>query len=170
MRVYGKELSGPNSNSVDAVLEGKRGGVALPGSPLKAINGPLALRTGGSYDRAKLDDGWYFLLPASWTEGSIVLTAKVDPRQAYSDSAPGNNNTDRTVTFQKQPPVCVWTVPVRTHTPLPSVYDPNVASMFSGFEQRWPVPDLWFYRDTDPVEELQVCWKWIFPYPVLWPL
>ena len=169
VRAYGTQVSGPNANTVDAQLVGEQGGQPLPGSPLKPLNGTRGLRVGGTYDRARLNDGWLFLLPASWTQGSVTLRVVVDPRQTYSDPAPANNTTERTVTFQNQPPVCVWTVPVRTHTPLPSIYDPNFNAMVSGFAQRWPVPDVWIYRDTDPVEELQLCWSWGIPYPCYGP-
>ena len=38
------------------------------------------------FDRARLGDGWYFVLPASWlTAGAITLRAEVDPRQIHSD-------------------------------------------------------------------------------------
>ena len=36
--------------------------------------------------------------------------------------------------FRAQPPVCVWTVPVRTHTPLPSTTDPNFWRMVRPFQ------------------------------------
>ncbi len=169
VRVYGKELSGPNAQVVEARLVGTRNGVALPGSPLAPLNGVRALVTGAAYDRAKLSDSWNFLLPASWTEGTVNLRAEIDPRLAYTDQAPANNAVASDFVFQSQPPVCVWTVPVRTHTPLPSTGDANFWAMVDRFKARWPVPDVWIYRDTEPVEELQVCWAGIFPYPCFGP-
>ena len=41
--------------------------------------------------------------------------------------------------------------------------------MVSQFNRRWPVPDTWIFRDTNPVEELQVCWAGPFPYPCYGP-
>ena len=70
---------------------------------------------------------------------------------------------------QNQPPVCVWTVPVRTHTPKPSVNDPNFWTMVDHFKRRWPIPDVWIYPDTSSVEELQVCWYGPVPYPCFGP-
>ena len=169
VRAYAKQLSGPNTPSVDARLVGTRNGLALPGSPLAPLNGTRALTTGGSYDRARLNDGWLFHLPGSWTTGNVTLQLEVDPHHSHTDNALGNNTLSRSVTFQNQPPVCVWTVPVRTHTPLPSVYDPNFNSMVDQFNRRWPVPDTWIYRDTNPVEELQVCTWGPFPYPCYGP-
>ncbi|MBI1295059.1 hypothetical protein GC175_08885 [bacterium] len=165
-RVYGRQISGPNTANVEVRLYGTRNNVALPGSPLQPVNGVRALATGGTFDRARLNDGWYFLLPPSWIAvGSTNLRVEIDPRQNHTDPNRDNNQLSQILAFQSQPPVCVVTVPVRTHNPLPSVYDPNVSTMFSQFERRWPIPDLWVFRDTDPVEELEVCWWGPVPYP-----
>jgi len=165
VRFYGTQASGPSALVVEAKLYGTRNGVPLAGSPLAAVNGARSLVTGGTFDRARLNDGWYFLLPASWTDGTVALRAEVDPRLAYTDPNRDNNALTGNLTFQKQPPVCVWTVPVRTHTPLPSTTDPNFWEMVDRFKVRWPVDRVWIFRDTEPVEELQVCWYGPFPYP-----
>ncbi len=170
VRAYGRQLSGPNAPNVEVRLTGIKNDVPLPGSPLQPINGVRALTTGAGFDRARLNDGWYFLLPASWiTAGNVSLQLEVDPRQIHTDPNRTNNSLARIVNFQNQPPVCVWTVPVRTHTPLPSTNDPNFWSMVSHFNRRWPVPDTWVFRDTNPVEELQVCWWGPFPHPCYGP-
>ena len=169
VRAYAKELSGPNSPTVEARLVGKRNGLDLPGSPLAALNGTRSLTAGGVYDRARLNDGWLFLLPANWTEGTVALELQVDPRKQHTDPNLANNTLSRSISFQAQPPVCVWTVPVRTHTPMPSVNDPNFWSMVDHFKRRWPVPDAWIYRDTEQVEELEVCWYGPVPYPCFGP-
>ena len=169
VRAYARQLTGPNAPTVEARLVGTVNGAALPGSPLAPLNGTRSLVTGGSYDRARLNDGWLFLLPASWTKGNVTLEVQVDPRRQQTDPDLENNSRSQTVTFQAQPPVCVWTVPVRTHTPLPSVNDPNFVSMVDHFTRRWPVPATWIYRDTEPVEELQVCWYGPVPYPCFGP-
>ena len=41
--------------------------------------------------------------------------------------------------------------------------------MVDHFDRLWPVPQTWIFRDTDPVEELQVCWEGPFPYPCYGP-
>ncbi len=170
VRAYGKQVSGPNAPNVEARLVGIRNGSPLPGSPLAPVNGVRALATGLGYDRVRLNDGWYFQLPASWINaGSISLRFEVDPRQIHTDPNRADNELSQTVSFQNQPPVCVWTVPVRTHTPRPSTTDPNFWSMVDHFDRRWPVPQTWVYRDTEPVEELQVCWAGPFPYPCYGP-
>ncbi len=169
VRAYGKQLSGPNSPTVEAWLVGKRNGVNLPGSPLRPLNGVRALAVGATYDRARLNDGWLYLLPASWTEGAVTLELQVDPQRNQSDNNLENNALARPVTFQNQPPVCVWTVPVRTHTPKPSINDPNFWTMVDHFKRRWPIPDVWIYPDTSSVEELEVCWYGPVPYPCFGP-
>jgi hypothetical protein len=166
VRVYGRQISGPSTANVEVRLYGTRNNLALPGSPLQPINGVRALTTGGAFDRARLNDGWYFLLPPSWiAAGTTNLRVEIDPRQSHTDPNRDNNQISQAALFRTQPPVCVVTAPVRTHNPLPSVYDPNVSTMFSHFERRWPIPDLWVFRDTDPVEELEVCWWGPVPYP-----
>lgn len=170
VRVYGKQLAGPSAPNVEARLIGIKNDLPLPGSPLQPVNGVRALTTGGSFDRARLNDGWYFLLPASWvTAGNVALQVEIDPRQIHTDPNRANNSRSQAVSFQTQPPACVWTVPVRTHTPMPSTTDPNFWSMVSHFNRRWPIPDTWVFRDTSPVEELQVCWWGPFPYPCYGP-
>ncbi len=170
VRAYGKQIAGPSAPNVEARLFGTKNDVPLPGSPLQPVNGVRALTTGGSIDRARLNDGWYFLLPPSWiAAGTVALTLEIDGRQIHTDPNRANNRVSQTVNFQKQPPVCVWTVPVRTHTPKPSTTDPNFWSMVSQFNRRWPVPETWIFRDTNPVEELQVCWAGPFPYPCYGP-
>ncbi len=166
VRAYATQTSGPSTPNVEAHLVGTRNGVALPGSPLQPINGVRALTTGGSFDRAKLNDGWYFRLPDNWIgTGALTLQVVVDPRQIHSDPNRGNNQISQAVTFESAPPICVWTVPVRTHSALPSVNDPNFFAMVDHFKRRWPTPDVWVFRDTDPVEELQVCTYYGLPYP-----
>ena len=170
VRVYGRQLAGPNAPNVEARLVGTKNGSPLPGSPLQPVNGVRALATGGGFDRARLNDSWYFLLPANWlAAGNIVLQAEIDPRRIHTDPDRTNNLRNQPVTFQNQPPVCVWTVPVRTHTPKPSTTDPNFWAMISHFNRRWPVPDTWVFRDTNPVEELEVCWWGPFPHPCYGP-
>ena len=170
VRAYATQISGPSTPNVEVRLAGTRGGSPLPGSPLRPANGVRALATGAGFDRARLGDGWYFVLPASWlTAGAITLRVEVDPRQIHSDPNRADNALAQTLTLQNQPPVCVWTVPVRTHTPLPSTHDPNFWAMVNQFNRRWPVPDTWVYRDTEPDEELEVCWWGPVPYPCYGP-
>ena len=169
VRFYATQLSGPSAPVVEAKLYGTRNGFPLPSSPLPALNGIRSLRVGGTFDRARLNDGWYFLLPASWTDGTVALRAEVDPALSYTDSNRENNALSANLTFQKQPPVCVWTVPVRTHTPTPSISDPNFWEMVDRFKARWPVDRVWIFEDTERVEELQVCWAGPFPYPCYGP-
>jgi hypothetical protein len=166
VRAYARQLSGPSTANVEARLAGTRGGAPLPGSPLRPLNGIRALTTGAGFDRARLNDGWYFLLPASWiSAGTIDLKLEIDARQIHSDPNRANNELAQAVSFQNQPPVCVRAVPVRTHTPLPSVNDPNFFAMIDHFKRRWPTPDVWVFRDSSAVEELQVCTYGPFPYP-----
>lgn len=170
VRAYGLQLSGPSAPNVEARLVGTRSGLALPGSPLAPVNAVRALATGGGYDRARLGDGWYFLLPAAWlTPGTTDLTVELDARQNHNDPDRSNNARSVAAVFRDVPPVCVMSVPVRTHTPLPSTTDPNFWTMVDHFHRRWPIPDVWVYRATSPVEELEVCWWGPVPHPCFGP-
>ena len=170
VRVYATQVSGPNTANVEVRLTGTRNGSPLPGGALQPVNGVRSLVTGAGFDRKHLDNGWYFLLPPAWIgAGAVTLQVEVDPRRIHSDPNRDNNALTQPLTFQDQPPVCVWTVPVRTHTPLPSTNDPNFWAMVSQFSRRWPAPATWIFRDTKPDEELEVCWYGPFPYPCYGP-
>ncbi len=173
VRAYGREDSGPAAMGVEAYLYGTRGGSPLPASPLHPINGSLALATGGSYDRANVDDGWLFQLPYSWTDaGTVTLRLVVDPRDLYNDPQRADNEMNATFTFIRKAHVCTVFVPVRTHA---SRYDrpsenPNFGAMIDVANRLWPVHDIWTYRQSEDIAELQVCWKWGFiPYPCFGP-
>lgn len=112
-------------------LSATRGGVALPGSPLKragatAFTSPNRLRAGDSTN---------FLLPAAWLSGSVVLTARVSE---------GGEALARTVTFQPVAPLRVTVVPIRyIHAPTGKTYAAPTSVAFPASVQRmFPVPNL----------------------------
>ena len=78
----------------------------------------------------------------------VQFQVVIDPRHQHTDPNAANNSIAKAVNFQSQPPVCVMTVPVRTHTPIPSTYDPNFGNMVNQFDRLWPVPQTWIYADT----------------------
>ncbi len=166
VRAYAREISGPNAASVDAWLYGTRNGNPLPGSPLHPLNGTRSLVVGGTYDRAKLDDGWLFQLPGSWTSaGTVNFQLMVDPQHAYADPSLGNNTLTHSLAFTQKGPVCNIFIPVRTHAPIPSTNTPNFWPMIDYAKRLWPTFDYWSYHQDEPMEELQVCWAGPFPYP-----
>lgn len=170
VRAYARNLSGPNAMSVDAWLYGTRNGSPLPGSPLHSLNGTRSLITGGTYDRANLNDGWLFQLPGSWTSaGSVDFQLVVDPQHAYADSNTGNNTLTHNIVFTQKGPVCNIFIPVRTHAPLPSVNTPNFWPMIDYAKRLWPTFDYWSYHQDEPMEELEACWWGPFPYPCFGP-
>lgn len=172
VRAYGSEISGPNAVAVEAYLYGTRGGAPVPGSPRTPINGTRALATGGSYDRARVDDGWLFQLPDEWTNaGAINLRLVVDPRSLYSDPNRANNETQGDFTFTRKAPLCAVFVPVRTNSPNYSspTDNPNFGAMMDTAERLWPVSDIWLYHQSEDVAELELCWWGPFPYPCYGP-
>jgi hypothetical protein len=70
------------STNVNALLYGTRDGVALPGSPLSALNNPRTLKS--TANRATLNDTFNFKLPDSWTSGDIWLSAGAANATGYS--------------------------------------------------------------------------------------
>ncbi|MEZ4663080.1 MAG: hypothetical protein R2911_36490 [Caldilineaceae bacterium] len=169
VRVYGT-VAGSDANAVHGRLEGRRNGVALPGSPLLALNGPRNLRVGNGIRRDFENDSWNFELPTAWTSaGDIELTVRLDPYHAYSDPNPANNDHTETFTFTALNDVCVYSWPIHSHAPIPSAQDPNVAETFDLFERLWPIDQAYHLPSNEPIEELETCWWGPFPYPCWGP-
>lgn len=176
VRVYPRQLSGPVATNVELVLYGTRKGLPLPGSPLQPLNGTRSVKTGGSYDRANVNDGWLFQLPRSWVAATgdastlVELRAVVDPRGRYSDPQMSNNVLTKSFTFGKKAPVCVATIPVRTEWPQVSADSPMFQASVETMKQLWPASDVWIYPKDSDIAELETCWQWGFiPYPCFGP-
>jgi hypothetical protein len=170
VRAYATELSGPAALDADAYLYGTVNNAPLPGSPLHSINGRRSIAVGVSYDRAQLNSGWLFQLPASWTQaGNVTLRLVVDPLQTYSDPNRANNELSHTVTFSTRETVCNIFIPVRTNAPLPSTNIANFWQMIDYAKRLWPTASFRSYQQDDPLENLLLCsWHGI-PYPCLGP-
>lgn len=160
VRAYAELLNGPPAGAVPARLEGSRNGYALPGSPLYPDNGTIALDAAQHYDRANLNDGWLFALPAEWLYGEIDLTLRVDPDFAYDENNLANNTRSGSFTFFNKPPVCVVYVRVRTNSPNYQRINenPNFGNTVNMAEQLWPTP---YYRSFLHGTELT---KWGLPF------
>ncbi|MFL5886264.1 MAG: PKD domain-containing protein, partial [Thermoleophilaceae bacterium] len=86
VRVFAN-LAGPPGHAiadVPATLAGKRGGKALPGSPLTPDGGPLSIKSTGHpwvscKDRGNALGAYTFTLPKSWAAGDVTLAAHVMP-------------------------------------------------------------------------------------------
>ncbi len=77
--------SGDAHTNVSAQLYGYRGGVALAGSPVAAMNNPRALKP--SVSRDTLGDTFNFELPAVWLNGTIELSVKADNGSSFNYSS-----------------------------------------------------------------------------------
>lgn len=114
--------TGAKIGGVPALLYGKRNGNALPGSPLSPDDGVhdvvwRALDWVTCLDRADPKRPYTFTLPASWTDGTITLRAKLTPDNDLF--SPGNEcgsvacaaNNEFTLTGVKfaQPPTVTVT-------------------------------------------------------------
>ncbi|MFT5195344.1 MAG: hypothetical protein ACI85U_002364 [Candidatus Promineifilaceae bacterium] len=165
VRVYGEQESGTIAGGTEAWLEGTRNGEPLPGSPLRAINGIQPLVTGVALDRGpdpSAQGDWLFKLPASWdNQGSIILNAIVDPRQAYEDSNLANNSKPTSLlTFHSQSDPCLFFYPVLTHQPVPTYSDPAFWDSLDRMTTLWPINGLNVYGSGEPIRELELCWDW----------
>jgi len=90
---------------VSAWLYGTRDGVALPGSPIAALNNPRTLSP--TVDRAVLGDTFNFQLPSSWQSGNVALSGYA----ANSTTFIFTSGT-RTVQFVNATPMHVTIVPI----------------------------------------------------------
>lgn len=159
VRLYGRKLSGPSTHSVAALLYGTTAqGAPLPGSPLRPLNGGQDF-TANNVDPNRLVTlgSWLFQLPESWTgDRTIQLRPVIDPEQIWSDPDQSNNSFPaRPFTFAARAPICLVTIPVRTHAPAASNSDPSLYRMGAITRQLLPTSDVWYYRQDNDVAQLE---------------
>ena len=166
VRVFGGNWSDRGADAVQVALRGWRDGTELADSPLYPVGTPRSLGPLTAWDRNNPEDAWLFQLPQSWIqEGTLALTAKVDPHNAYSDPNPGDNSVATTVTFERRAPVCYVFVSVSTEAGIALKDQSTVGPMVGLAERLLPVPDLRVYHQHGVVEELELCWAYGFiPY------
>ena len=177
VRVYASMITGSHSiNSAQVALHGYyQLEDELPGSPLLPLDGVQHMAVGEGRDRLDADEGWLFQLPASWTqEDSIRLEAEIDPHHTYSERQPIDNSLSRVVQFFSTAPVCLVFSPVHTHAGTQGTDAETFYPMIERAKQVWPASGFWTYRQSEPVEELEVCIKWLWgfipiPYPCWGP-
>jgi len=173
VRVWGYAAAGPSVGGVDAQLDLVRDGVVqTDGRPLLPINGSKYLPSGTDVipDRTDRDSGWLFYIPEQLCDaGDVTLRILIDPARSVDDEDFVNNGLERTVQFITRPPSCVVFIPVHTHAPQPSTKDPNTAAMWKRYRSLWPTRELKRFRQSEPVEELEVCTWGPFPYPCWGP-
>ncbi len=170
VRAYATEITGTAALDTDAYLYGTRNGNPLPGSPLHPINGRRWIATSVNYDRAWLNSGWLFQLPASWIQsGNISLRVVVDPLQSYTDPNRANNELTKAITFSPRSAVCNIFIPVRTNVPLPSTNIANFWQMIDYATRLWPTASFRSYHQDEPLEELEFCSWHDIPYPCFGP-
>ena len=157
VRVYGNKLSGPNARNVQGRLSGTAGNGTALGS-LRSINGPQNFTANNvAPDRALSSSGWLFQLPDAWTNAGVTkLSFQIDPREALNDPNRGNNSLDnRSFSFSRRAPICLVTIPVRTHAPAASNSDPSLYRMADVTRQLMPTSDVWLYRQDNDVAQLE---------------
>jgi hypothetical protein len=121
-------------------------------------------------DRNKLDDSYYYELPAEWTwHGALRFYCHVNLPEKYLEQDRQDNTASAAYVFTAPlPPICLLFNPVRTGNNWPA------GNYMQATELGWAMMDrartqlpaeLWTFSTDSPVEHLTVCWKGIFPYP-----
>ena len=126
VRVYPTAVSlmGADFVTTGAVLHGSGPGGPLPGSPLRPLRPTvqvsellspvtrLFLQETSTYrvSRDVLDSSFNFRLPRSWCQGTVTLTAEINPPGAsgartFPEAATANNQLARSATFSQQRPI-----------------------------------------------------------------
>lgn len=133
------------------VLEGRRGGVPLAGSPLRTTEWRRPLRS-GTVDRTRATHQFLFELPESWTSGTVELTARADPLDIVFETDESNNVSTRTVTFERVGGICIDIIPVLTSEGVQQGGSvANRARTFARARTLLPTDDLvWIFRGGTP--------------------
>jgi hypothetical protein len=171
VRVWGQLLCCSQYGNLSVRLYGERSGQPLPGSPLSPLVPNRVLTEGASYDRGDPNQGWLFHLPPDWIKpGTTELRAEIDPLTAKVDPNPTNDVLTGSFTFETQPNACNIFIPVRTQTDsLPSIDAPYFWNMVDLYKRLTPTSAVNVYTQSEPFEELEVCWWGPFPYPCFGP-
>ncbi len=69
----------PGTKNVTLLLDGTRDGALLPGSPLRPVNGPLAVDNDPFSKRNTFAGSLNWRLPPEWTHGNVSLSVRTDP-------------------------------------------------------------------------------------------
>ncbi|WP_129673389.1 IPT/TIG domain-containing protein [Candidatus Chloroploca sp. Khr17] len=158
VRFFGRVKTGPRLAAADAVLYGNTvGGAALPGSPLRPIDGNQALLPGNDgSNRADPEAGWVFELPTSWTKsGTILLSGVIDPGQRRFDPDANNNRTPaRSFTFVRKAPICAVFIPVRTATPA-AMFGPAHNLAIETARRILPAANIWVFAQNEDLAETE---------------
>jgi hypothetical protein len=137
-RVY-VDVNGPvgAQNSI-VYLYGSKAGLDLPGSPLAMISSAPT-----TIDRDDLDDTANFLLPKSWTQGSVTFKARAATSRGIEDTS-----GSIPLTFTPKETPTYWVVPINTGTDtapvLPNNNDINDHQNY--LKSAFPVPNVTFVR------------------------
>lgn len=153
-----------------ALLYGTRSGVPLPESPLMPLPPGWNEVRSSAPNRRNVNDGFWFRLPASWSDGTVELRAVVNPRRVLSETSYANNELTRTVTFVRKAPICLDLRPVATErgTTIATIPRSGEGAWFYSFfrkaEQLLPTHELrviarggdplrkprWYLFESDP--------------------
>jgi hypothetical protein len=137
-RVYVRSSRTSFAQPVWVYLHGRKGAYELPGSPLAQLHfAPLSI------DREEYDDSANFILPDSWTSGTVEFEAKVRKiGGAFVNEPPFN------LSFVRKEVPTVWIVPINTGTAAaPNLVDDDEIALQEEYMKRvYPLHDINFVR------------------------
>jgi len=149
VRAFAEVPAGESARRVAPRLVGERGGSALPGSPLVADNtgGTVLIEESVIARRGDLSSSINFILPASWTSGSVTLRLDGGGTglECLDQAAPVMNDCSATIDFisVSSPEIRYVGIPYRDSSgtliePSSSQLDEQAFRMLSLF----PVPSI----------------------------
>lgn len=112
VRIYPQGAPG-SFKFYSALLEGKRSGADLPGSPLSPANDHSFQLISGD-DRANLDHSLYFILPPEWRSGTVQLNATIEFIDLKTND-PVNAYASQTITFNPVKALNLVMIPLEMH-------------------------------------------------------
>ena len=138
------QITGANQLSTTVVLNGSRNGSALPGSPLRPLEGNLPVTNNAGLLRGTPNGSFTFILPREWLHGAIGLRADINPGSVLPEANRANNSIGLTRSFTHKQPVCLIMQSLSTRD-IPDIYtprSPGFRDIIRRFQSLYPVADL----------------------------
>jgi hypothetical protein len=120
-------------------------GTPLPEGPLQPANPRAQVYPKSAPDRGELLDSFYFVLPPSWTKGTVTLKAEINPLRTLTESDYSNNAESVTVGFQPTNALKVAIIPYVAYdlngVPHPP-QDDSLDAIESRLRREYPISKL----------------------------
>ncbi len=138
-----------------ARLKVKRGANSIWLNPIQGMLNTGFIFVRSSPDRGQVDHAFLFQLPEGYREGTVTLTAHVNPDLAWKDRSPqetsyANNDVSTTVSFEPVPTVHLRTWRIGYQLAGATYYPPasDVAQMHDWMRRAYPLRKLQTWTHT----------------------